>query len=84
MAAEKTHVIIQHRRGKEREVTGTLSELIKYFGYTLATGKSYEHEKGNKKINIAPKSISVLVNNINNAENNAAANGYSSTRYELK
>ena len=40
-----------------RETFGTLEELIQYFGYTLETGKSYEREKGNYKINTNPKSL---------------------------
>lgn len=63
--------------------TGTLPELIEIFKYTLECGKSWEHEKGNRKINMAPKSAGALVNNLNYAEYNTAANGYSSTSYEL-
>lgn len=62
---------------------GTLPELIKYFGYTLEVGKSWEHEKGNKKINMNPKNIKSLLDNLYNAKNNAAANGYSGYTYEL-
>lgn len=53
-------------------------------GMRLETGKSYEHEKGNKKINIAPKSMKGLMTNLINADNNAAANGYSGTWYEFE
>ena len=84
MAAAKIHTIIISRRGKERETSGTLEELVQYFAYTLEKGESWQHEKGNKKINCHPKSIGALVKNLNNAENNAAANGYSSTSYILK
>ncbi len=79
----KTYSIVKNRKGKESTISGTLSELIDYFGYTLETGKSYEHEKGNKKINMSPKTIGSLVNNLNNAVNNSAANGYSDTSYSL-
>jgi hypothetical protein len=82
--ANKVYTIIKHRRGNATEITRTLEEFIKYFSYTLEVGKSWEHEKGNKKINLQPKSIKTLITNINNAENNAAANGYSGTWYELK
>ena len=81
MAAAKTYSVIISRKGRERVQEGTLEELVKYFGYTLEKGKSYEHEKGNKKINLQPKSFNALLTNINNAENNAAANGWSSTSY---
>lgn len=63
---------------------GTLEELVQYYKYTLETGKSYEHEKGNKKININPKNIESLVKNLYNASNNAAANGYSGCFYEYE
>ncbi len=66
------------------ETTGTLEELIQYFAYTLEVGVSWQHEKGNKKINRSPKSFKSLVTNLNNAKNNAAANGCASTQYELK
>ena len=64
----------------DRFAEGTLAELIEYFRYTLEVGKSWEHEKGNKKINMNPKSIESLLNNLYNAKNNAAADGY---YYEL-
>jgi len=62
---------------------GTLAELIRYFSYTLEVGASWQHEKGNKKINQNPKSAKVLVTNLYNAKNNAAADGYSGYDYEL-
>jgi hypothetical protein len=64
--------------------TGTLAELIKYSAYTLATGASYAHEKGNKQINENPKTIKSLISNLNNAVNNAAQNGCSSRSYTLE
>ena len=79
----KQYTILQHRRGRVTPVSGTISELTKYFGYTLEKGKSWEHERGNKKINLNPKSIQSLINNINNAEDNAARNGCGSTYYTL-
>ena len=72
--------------GKDREYTaeGTLEELIKYYSYTLETGKSYEHEKGNKKINLTPKTIQQLCDNLEKAKNNAAANGYGGHFYSYE
>ncbi|MNJ89982.1 hypothetical protein D3C87_75710 [compost metagenome] len=84
MKEQKIYTIIQYRRGRKNEISNTLEEFIKYFSYTLEKGKSWQHEKGNKKINMQPKTIKSLVLNINNAENNAAANGHSDTWYELK
>lgn len=63
--------------------TGTLMELIKAHSYTLEVGKSWEHEKGNKKINMNPKSVLQLVKMLNYAVDNAAANGYSGKTYSI-
>ena len=80
----KTFTIITNRKGRETEHSGTLLELIKYHKYTLEVGRSWEHEDGNSKINENPKGIKSLIKNINNATQNAAANGYSSTYYTQK
>lgn len=71
-------------RGYSLEFAGTLEDLIKNtFAYTLECGKSYEHEKGNSKINCKPKTAASLVANLNKAVNNSAANGYAGKRYFL-
>ena len=82
MKIVNTYSLKKIRNGKAEIHTNTLDELTKYFAYTLSTGKSYEHEKGNSKINLAPKTLKGLVTNLNKAVTNAAANGYSSTRFE--
>ena len=69
--------------GSERISEGTLEELIEGCRYTLECGKSYEHEKGNKKINLNPKSSKAFVTTLNNARNNSAANGWSNYHSEL-
>ena len=80
-----TYKIIIHRDGRpDRETSGTLAELIDYFGYTLEKGYSWQRERGNKKINRQPKTISSLITNLNNSESNAASNGYSRVWYERK
>ena len=79
--AVDVYSITSERNGRERSKSGTLAELIEYYGYTLETGKSYEHERGNSKINLNPKSIESLVQNLNNAKDNAAANGSSNERF---
>lgn len=71
------------RSGKTREVKGTVDALTKYFGYTLEVGKSWEHEKGNHKINLSPKTGKSLVANLNYAASNRAANGVASESYAL-
>ena len=84
MKQAKVYTIIQTRDydGKKYEQTGTLQELITSFKYTLECGASYQHERGNKKINQNPKTIKSLVTNLYNAKNNSAANGYSGLNFE--
>lgn len=79
-----TFTIVKTRNGKDTEHTATLAEHIKYHSYTLECGASYQHEKGNKKINRSPRNAESLVKNLNNAINNSAANGHSETYYTLK
>ncbi len=73
----------RYTRGEARTYSqvGTLVELVKAYSYSLEVGASWQHEQGNKKINQNPKSIKVLVKNLYNAKNNAAANGYSGYTY---
>ncbi len=56
---------------------GTIDDLNKYYGYSLEVGASWEHEKGNRKINRNPRGIKSLLTNLHNAKNNSAADGYS-------
>jgi hypothetical protein len=53
----------------------TVEEAVEYYAYTLECGVSYQHEKGNKKINCKPTTIKSLITNLNNASNNSARNG---------
>jgi hypothetical protein len=76
---EKTKV----RTGSTIKLTGTIPELVQNFSYTLECGSSWQHEQGNKKINQNPKSIKSLINNLNKAVNNSAANGYAGITYSL-
>ena len=81
----KEITIIKTRNGKDSEIVGTVEDLANnYFGYTLECGRSWEHEKGNYKINCNPKSAKALVTNLNRAVTNSAANGCASTYYSLK
>lgn len=68
---------------KPIETKGTLEELIKYFSYTLECGRSWEREKGRKKISLNPRNIDSLIKNVNNAMDNSARNGYSGKWLEL-
>ena len=62
----------------------TLAEAVDYYSYTLATGASWSHDKGNRKINRNPKTILSLISNLNNATRNTSKNGCGSLfTYEL-
>lgn len=84
--AKPVYTIIRtkDRDGRQYKQTGTLEELIKAYSYTLEKGASWQHEKGNKKINRNPKNIKSLVDNLYNADNNAAANGYAGYSYSYE
>lgn len=69
------------RFDKNRFKSGTLKELIEYYQGTLECGKSYEHERGNKKISLNPRNLESLVKNLNNALDNRSCNGYSEDSY---
>lgn len=61
---------------------GTLEELREAFSYTLKVGQSWEHERGNKKINLHPATIRSLVTNLNNAVSNSCSH-YTDRFYTL-
>ena len=62
----------------------TIAEAVEYYGYTLEKGAAYAYERGNKKINCNPTTLKSLLTNLNNAVNNAAANGYASETYSAE
>lgn len=75
---------ISYRTGSAVVHEGTIERLItEVFGYTLEVGASWEHEKGNHKINRKPKNIKSLVDNLNWSASNSAANGSPSRYYVL-
>jgi hypothetical protein len=82
-SAEQEYTVIIDRKGREKPVSGTIPELLQYFGYTLEVGKSYEHERGRYKINMNPKNVVQLVDALNKAATNAAANSSPSTYYSV-
>lgn len=69
------------RFDKNRFKKGTLAQLVEYYQSTLECGKEYEHERGNKKISLNPRNIESLVKNLNAAQDNRMANGYSEDYY---
>lgn len=75
---EKRYVITSTRPLSGRSYKSeplTIAEAVQYYGYTLECGESWQHEKGNKKINRNPKTIKSLITNLNKASNNSARNG---------
>lgn len=81
-AQPKVYTLVKiNYRGSRITLVGTVAELVQATSYTLECGASYQHEKGNKKINRNPTTIKGLVTNLNNAVNNAAANGFSDSEY---
>lgn len=78
----KRYAVRVVRRNTETIVEkNSMEELVRYFSYTLEAGKSWEHERGNSKINTNPKSVKSLITNLNKASANTSRNGYSSTYY---
>jgi ribosomal protein L22 len=84
MAKTYTFVRTKSRTGETYETRPmTIDEAVEYYSYTLEKGAAWQHEQGNKKINRNPKSAVALVKNLNNAVNNAAANGYAGETYSV-
>lgn len=70
---KSTRYFFGERPSRETVYTGTLDYLIHdVFGYTLECGASWEHEEGNYKVNVNPKSGAALVNALNKAEHNCS------------
>lgn len=74
----QVYIIKKTRRGKETFVQGTVSNLTNYFSYTLECGNSW-----NKKISRSPKTITSLVNNINNSYSETQAGCYNRDYVDL-
>lgn len=60
MANKKIYTVIRSRSRGEREVSGTLDELIEYFSYTLIVGHSWD-----SRIPLKPRTIKSLINALN-------------------
>ncbi|MDD5301542.1 MAG: hypothetical protein PHS14_00420 [Elusimicrobia bacterium] len=73
------HTIIKTRRGKTSEVSGTIAELTKYFGYTLLVGHSY-----NSRISLKPRTAESLVTNLNRAIEEKQRGSFDPDYYALK
>ena len=72
--AKKTYTIIKYRRfGGTREISGTIEELVEYFGNTLSWWEK-----------TTPKTIVGLVNALNTCVNRQQGACYHRDYYELK
>ena len=69
------------RFDKNRFKKGTVKQLVEWYQSTLENGKEYEHQRGCKKISLNPRNLEGLVNNLNKALDNIAANGYCEDYY---
>lgn len=74
----KTHTIIKTRRGEKKAVIGTLPELVKYFGYTLQVGNSW-----NPRISRRPKTAAALIQALNASVAEKMRGSFDPDRYEL-
>ena len=83
--AEKVFTLIYQRTGRpggsgdEKEIKGTLPELIDYFSYTLEIGASY-----NPKVNRHPKTIKSFLKSLQQAYEEKEASCYQRTYVSLK
>jgi hypothetical protein len=77
MTTSKVHTVQVSGR-REKEVKGTLEELIQYFGYTLEVGASW-----NSKVNRKPKTINSFISNLQKAYAAKEASCYNRTFVEL-
>ena len=75
----KIYTIVKTRRGKDRDTSGTLEELIKYFSYTLECGNSW-----NRKINRNPKNINALLKALSQSVAETQGGCYDQDSYSLK
>lgn len=75
----KVYTIVKTRRGRDRETTGTLEELVQYFSYTLECGNSW-----NRKINRNPKTINALLKALDQSVSATQGGCYDQDSYSLK
>ena len=75
----KIYTIVKTRKGRETETSGTLEELVKYFGYTLECGNSW-----NRKIPRYPKTIKSLMTALYNSTEETQGGCYDRNSYRLK
>lgn len=69
---------LSSRPTRVKQITGTVEELTKYFGYTLAVGNSHD-----KRVNEHPKTIKSLISNLTRAFGIVEGCCYSRTSIDL-
>jgi len=74
----KVYKIAKEHSGRVHEATGTLEQLIEYFGYTLKCGNSW-----NKKIKTNPTTINSLISNLNKSVNETQRGSWNPDYYYL-
>ncbi len=77
MKSRKTYAVEIHHRGDVRRASGTVEELVEYFGYTLERGHSW-----NRKLQRRPKTAKSLVSTLNKCVSETC-NQYDPDWYEL-
>jgi hypothetical protein len=68
--------IIAHKQSRSTKWVGTVEDLTDAFSYTLKVGAAYASEKGNKKINVKPKTVKALVKELEKSQYNSGNSGY--------
>jgi hypothetical protein len=74
----QVYTVLVDRQGGIKPVTGTMEELLHYFRHFLHQGRIYEkglgYGVGRHKINMEPKNVQQLVDELNKAATNIVAN----------
>ncbi len=74
----KTYTIVKVHNGREFRQTGTVTELIEYYGYTLEVGHAWNH-----RIPLQPKTAKGLVSALNRSVNETQGSCYDPDFYYM-
>ena len=75
---QKHYTIRKTHRGRVSEKTGTLSELIEYYGYTLECGHSWNH-----RIPLKPRTAQSLLNALDDSVRELQRGSFDPDYYEI-
>ena len=78
MGKVKVYELKQSYKDREKIVSGTLDELLKYYSYTFEVGYSWD-----KKINKNPKTIKSFVSNLKKSFDVKEGSCYNRTYIQL-